>query len=178
VTGLHPEAIILGGYALFLLGTATTLNALARRSHERSGRYRTAGFRYHAHLDVWECPEGQQLWPHELDRERGLARYRGKPQVCNACPRKPSCTDSDEGREIVRFLDDWPRLEAGRFHRGLALTLIVLAALMAIAALVRHHDPAEAAALGGVLALTALLGRQLAPAPRRRSPGVPRYPSG
>jgi hypothetical protein len=67
-------------------------------------------------------------------------------------------------REVVRFLDDWPRLEAGRFHRGLALTLVVLAALMAAAALVRHHDPAELAALGSVLLLGALVARHPAPA--------------
>ena len=160
---VSAEAVLLGGYALFLLGVAATLDLLARHSHRRAELYRTAGFRYHEHLDAWECPEGQHLWPEELDRERRLVRYRGKSQVCNACPRKHACTDSDEGREIVRFLDDWPRLEAGRFHRALALTLIVLAALMALAALVRHHDPAEAAALGGVLALSVVLGSHFAP---------------
>jgi hypothetical protein len=130
---LHPEALVLGAYALFLLLAAATLDVLARHSHHRSERYRTAGFRYHRHLDAWECPEGQHLWPHELDRERRLVRYRGRPQVCNACPRKATCTDYDDGREVVRFLDDWPRLEAGRFHRGLALTLVVLAAFMTLA---------------------------------------------
>jgi hypothetical protein len=39
---------------------------------------------------------------------------------------------------------------------------------MAVAALVRHHDPAEAAARGGVLALSALLGLRLAPAAQTR----------
>lgn len=163
---LHPEVLVLGGYALFLLGAAGALDTLARHSHVRSQRYRTAGFRYHGHLDAWECPEGQHLWPHDLDRERRLVRYRGQPQICNACPRKTDCTDSDEGREIVRFLDDWPRLEAGRFHRGLALTLVVLAALMAAAGLVRHHDPAELGALGAVLLLGGLVARHLAPALR------------
>lgn len=161
---LDPEALVLGGYALFLLGAAATLDLLASHSHRRTELYRTAGFRYHDHLDAWECPEGQHLWPLELDRERRLVRYRGKPQICNACPRKEACTDSDEGREIVRLLDDWPRLEAGRFHRALALTLIALAALMAVAALVRHHDLAEAATLGSVLALSVLLARHFAPA--------------
>jgi hypothetical protein len=161
---LHPEAIVLGAYALFLLGAAAVLDALARHSHRRSQRYRTAGFSYHEHLDAWECPEGEHLWPQELDRERRLVRYRGRPQVCNACARKPDCTDSDEGREVVRFLDDWPRLEAGRFHRGLGLTLIVLAALMAATALARHHDPAELAVLGGVLVLSVFAAFQLAPA--------------
>jgi hypothetical protein len=74
VNELDSEAILLGGYALFLLGAATTLDLLARHSHRRSERYRTAGFRYHEHLDAWECPEGQHLWPHEYDRERRLAR--------------------------------------------------------------------------------------------------------
>lgn len=159
--------MVLGGYAVFLVGTAAALDLLARHSHLRSQRFRTAGFRYHDHLDAWECPEGQHLWPRTFDRERRLVRYRGRPQVCNACPSKAACTDSDEGREVVRFLDDWPRLEAGRFHRGLALTLIVLAAVIAAAALARHHGPAEVAALGGVLALSGFAGRQLAPAFRR-----------
>ena len=160
----HAEVLVLGGYALFLLAAAAALDMLARHSHRRSQRYRTAGFRYHGHLDAWECPEGQHLWPEELDRERRLVRYRGKPQVCNACPRKSACTDSDDGREIVRFLDEWPRLEAGRFHRGLALTLIVLAGLMAVTALARHHAPAELAALGSLLVLSGYLGLRLAPA--------------
>jgi hypothetical protein len=169
VSELHAEALVLGAYALFLLVAAATLDALARHSHRRAERYRTAGFRYHGHLDAWECPEGQHLWPHELDREHRLVRYRGRPQVCNACPRKAACTDSDDGREVVRFLDDWPQLEAGRFHRGLALTLVVLAGLMTCAALVRHHAPAELTGLGGVLLLAGVAARRLAPVPRPQS---------
>jgi Transposase DDE domain len=163
VNELDAEALLLGAYVLILLAAAAVLDFLARRSHERSQRSRTAGFRYHEHLDAWECPEGQHLWPHEHDRDRGLARYRGKPRICNACPRKPDCTDSDDGREIVRFLDDWPRLEVGRFHRGLSLTLIVLAGAMAVTALVRHHAPAELAGLGGLLVLSGYLGLRLTP---------------
>jgi hypothetical protein len=166
VSELHPEVLFLGAYALFLLVAATALDRLARHSHRRSERYRTAGFRYHGGLDAWECPEGQHLWPHELDRERRLVRYRGRPQVCNACPSKPVCTDSDEGREVVRFLDEWPQLEAGRFHRGLALTLVVLAALLAAAGVARHHAAAELAGLGAGLVLAALAARRLAPSLR------------
>ena len=72
----------------------------------------------------------------------------------------------------MRPLDPWPHSEAGRFHRGLALTLVVLAALIAAAGLVRHHDPVELAALGGVLALSALAGRRLAPAFGRKRPPI------
>ena len=167
MSSVDTEVALASGYALFLLAVAGGIDLLARHSHQRSTRYRTAGFRFHAHLDAWECPEGQHLWLHEHDHERRLLRYRGKPQVCNACPRKEACTDSDEGREIVSFLDDWPRLEAGRFHRVFAATLVALAALIAVAALARHHDPPELAVLGTVFILTALVGRHLVP-------GVPR----
>ena len=34
------------------------------------------------------------------------------------------------GREIVRAVDPWPHSEAGRFHRGLSLLLVVLAGLV------------------------------------------------
>jgi hypothetical protein len=53
-------------------------------------------------------------------------------------------------------------LEAGRFHRVFAATLVALAA-----ALGRHHDPPELAVLGTVFTLTTLVGRHLVP-------GVPR----
>ena len=166
---MSAQALVLGGYAVFLLALAAGLDILARHSHRRSQQYRTAGFRYHDHLDAWECPEGQHLWPEELDRERRLVRYRGKPQVCNACPRKDACTDSDEGREIVRFIDDWPRLEAGRFHRGIAVTLVALAGLISAVGLVRNHSPAELVALGGVVLASVLVGRHLVPG---RSGGI------
>jgi hypothetical protein len=167
VSSVDAEVALASGYAFFLLAAAGGLDLLAQHSHRRSTRYRTAGFHYHPHLDAWECPEGQHLGLHEHDHERRLLRYRGKPQVCNACPRKEACTDSDEGREIVRFLDDWPRLEAGRFHRVFAATLIALAALITVAALARHHNPAEFAVLGTVLVLTALVGRHLVPGASR-----------
>ena len=161
---IDAEVALAVGYGLFLLATAVGLDRLARHSHRRSERYRTAGFRYHEHLDAWECPEGQHLWLHEHDHERRLLRYRGKPHVCNACPRKPSCTDSDEGREVVRMLDDWPRLEVGRFHRALAAMLALLAALISLAALIRHHGGLETAVLGGLVAFSLVAGAYLAPA--------------
>jgi hypothetical protein len=46
----------------------------------------------------------------------------------------------------------------------LALTLVALAALMAVAALVRHHAAVELVGLGAVLLLAGLAARRLAPA--------------
>jgi hypothetical protein len=46
----------------------------------------------------------------------------------------------------------------------MALTLVVLAALMAVAALARHHAAVELVGLGAVLLLAGLAARRLAPA--------------
>ncbi|MEU6414122.1 hypothetical protein [Microbispora sp. NPDC046933] len=43
-----------------------------------------------------------------------------------------------DGREMVRALRPWPHSEAGCFHRGLTLVLVVLAASPALIQAVRH----------------------------------------
>jgi hypothetical protein len=100
--------------------------------------------------------KGEHLWPHEFDRERRLVRYRARAHVCNACPSKHRCTDSDRGREIVRAIDPWPHSEAGRFHRVIALTLVALAGLVLVVALAKNTEPADAAALLPALAVVVL----------------------
>ena len=89
-------------------------------------------------------------------------RYRAKAHVCNACPRKAACTDSDHGREIVRPLDPWPHSEAGRFHRGISLLMVVLGLLIVVVEAARHHDASELALLAAVLVAGALAARWLA----------------
>jgi hypothetical protein len=85
-------------------------------------------------------------------------RYRAKGHICNGCPRKEACTDSDNGREIVRPLDPWPHSEAGRFHRGISLMMIVLSAMILTVEGIRHHEPAETALLLALMVLTVLAG--------------------
>lgn len=148
------EAILAASYSGALVLVAFVIEWLSAHTHRRSLRYRTAGFDYDPGGDNWVCPEGEQLWPHEFDRERRLVRYRAKAQVCNACPRKQDCTDSDAGREVVRALDPWPHSEAGRFHRGLSIVLVGLGFLIAAVALVRNHDLLEVALLGAVALVT------------------------
>jgi hypothetical protein len=155
------EAMLFAGYGAFLLTAAVLLEWLSAHTHRRSLRYRTAGFTYDKRLDHWECPEGQHLWPHDFDHERRLVRYRAKAHICNGCPRKSDCTDSDHGREITRPLDPWPHSEAGRFHRGISLMLVVLGLFVLVVGLARNHDPAEAALLVALLAVTAIAGRWL-----------------
>ena len=123
----------------------------------------------------------------EVDHERRLVRYRGRPQICNHCPAKSDCTDSDEGREVVRAMDPWPHSEAGRFHRGISLAVALVAAPILAAVALRNHAPLELAVLGaGFLVVTLTAGTCTQPsAPPRptsrfrnppRRPGYPRSP--
>jgi hypothetical protein len=155
------EALLAAGYALALAMGACALEWLSAHTHRRSSLWRTAGFEYVEHHDAWRCPEGEHLWPREFDHERRLVRYRARAHVCNGCRIKQDCTDSDEGREIVRPLDPWPHSEAGRFHRGLSLMLVALALLVVAVAMARNHSGVDVAVLGGVLALCAVIGRWL-----------------
>ncbi len=158
---IHPEVFLAVGYAIFLLGVALGLDLLARHSHVRSERYRTAGFTYHPSHDAWICPEDQLLVRSEVDHKRRLVRYRSRPQICNYCPAKAECTDSDEGREVVRAMDPWPYSEAGRFHRGISLAVALIAGLILAAEAIRNHAPLELAVLGTVLFVVALAGWHL-----------------
>ena len=158
---MSAETLLAGAYSLALLLSAGGLEWLSAHTHRRSLRYRTAGFDYQADNDAWVCPEGEHLWPHEFDHERRLVRYRARAHVCNRCPLKERCTDSDQGREIVRPLDPWPHSEAGRFHRVIALMLVALAALVAAVALARNLNLEDAGVLMGLMAACAVAFRYL-----------------
>jgi hypothetical protein len=160
-------------YVLFLLAGAIGLDRLALHSHRRSERYRTAGFEPRPDLDAWECPEGEFLRRIETDHERRVVRYRARAAVCNACPAKQVCTDSDEGRELVHAMDPWPHSEAGRFHRGLCVVLAALAATLAALGLARSGPGVEMLALGAALALSLLVAIRLLGSFRRTPSGFP-----
>ena len=174
---IHAEVFLAAGYAVFLLAVSIGLDLLARRSHDRSERYRTAGFAYHHKSDAWICPEGHPLLRAETDHERRLVRYRGRPQICNHCPTKPGCTDSEEGREVVRAMDPWPHSEAGRFHRGISLSITLIAGLILSAEAIRNHSPFELAIIGPVFALVALAAWRLHAAFRASPANFPAPPT-
>lgn len=175
---IHPEVFLAVGYAIFLVCVSLGLDSLARHSHARSERYRTAGFTYHHANDAWICPEDQLLLRSEVDHGRRLIRYRGRPQICNHCPAKPDCTDSDEGREVVHAMDPWPHSEAGRFHRGISLAVVLIAGLVLAAETIRNHTLPELAVLGAVFVAVVLTAWHLHAA-FRASPAnfpVPKLP--
>jgi Transposase DDE domain len=175
---MTSDTVIAAGYGGVLLMSALIIDWLSAHTHRRSLRYRTAGFEYSEHEDLWVCPEGEHLWRHGIDHHRRLVRYRAKAHVCNACPLKEQCTDSDEGREIVRPLDPWPHSEAGRFHRIISLTLVALAALIASVALTRNHELADSATLGALVLVSAFVGRLLLRDLRRHPSNFPESVSG
>jgi hypothetical protein len=170
---VSAEVAMLAGYAGFLLVAAVALDALARHSHARSDRYRTAGFRYHPEHDAWVCPRDQMLWPVRYDQSQRMLRYRAKPSICNACPVKAACTSSHRGREISVPTEPWPHSEAARFHRGISLVLVGLAALLAVVAMTRHHQPADLVLAALPLVAAGFLGYRFTDHFRRTPAGFP-----
>ena len=158
---LHIEVVLASGYSAFLIVVASGLELFGRHSHRRSGQFRTAGFKYHGQLDVWECPSGQHLHPHYRDPVRDVVRYRAPAHTCNACACKNDCTDSEHGREIIHSSESWIETEAGKFHRVLSLTLLFVAVLIVIAEMFRYPTLPEILMPGSVLALVLTRGLSL-----------------
>ena len=159
---MSAETLLAGAYSLALLALRRRCSSGCRRTptgarcvtappDSSTKRTMTSG----------SAPRASTSGRHEFDHERRLVRYRARAHVCNRCPLKERCTDSDQGREIVRPLDPWPHSEAGRFHRVIALMLVALAGLVTAVALARNHQPEDAAVLLGLLVACALVSRFL-----------------
>jgi hypothetical protein len=165
VDKVQPEVLMAAGYVVVLIVIALGLERAARLVYQRSERYETAGFRYHAPLDAWECPMGEHLLRFEVAvHDRPYARYRARASTCNACPIKAQCTDSNTGRVLERPLEDWPRSEVARLYRGVSLMLVGLAVFITSLGLARNHEPADVLILGSAMGLALLVGYRLWPA--------------
>ncbi|HEX2895712.1 MAG TPA: hypothetical protein VHO29_17045 [Marmoricola sp.] len=145
-----PSASVdmVAGYSAFLVLAAYAFDRLARRVAKRSATWRTGAFTYQPDHDAWVCPENQWLWPTTFDPEQRTMRYRAKPSVCNSCPAKKDCTTSSHGREVVREIDPWPYSEAGRFHRGIACAIALIALLLPLGMLIGAHTAPDVLLLG------------------------------
>jgi hypothetical protein len=161
ISGVHAEVALALGYATFLVAVAFLLEFLARHSHQRSERYRNSGFVYFEEMDLWECPAGRQLLRIETDYQRRTVHYRASPEACNACSLKHNCTDSNEGRLLMRRQNSWVESELRRFHRGISLVLLLLATIILLAEAVRHAEPHELAIVGSLLLPTGIVGMKL-----------------
>ena len=138
ILGLHVEVLLSLIYAAFLTATAFVLELVARRSHQRAADYRTSGFIYFRELDYFQCPAGHQLVQLQTDHHRRITSYRAPASACNSCSLKLNCTDSNEGRVLEKRLDIWIESELRRFHRGVSITLLLLATVLVAAELFRY----------------------------------------
>ncbi|MEO7058987.1 MAG: hypothetical protein ABI083_04665 [Lapillicoccus sp.] len=162
MTRPSDAALLVVLYAVFLLGVAYGFDRLARRTSVRAARWRTGSFTYHRDHDAWLCPQEQWLWPQSFDPDQRVMRYRAKPTVCNACPVKQTCTSSTQGREITREVDPWPHSEAGRFHRGIACCIALLAVALPAGMLFSRPRLTDTLLLLASVAVAVLAGIPLA----------------
>jgi hypothetical protein len=58
-------------------------------------------------------------------------------------------------------MDPWPHSEAGRFHRGISLAVVLIAGLILAAETIRNHAPPELAVLGAVFGAVVLTAWRL-----------------
>jgi hypothetical protein len=161
IHGVHMEVILAGGYALLLVGVSVILEIVARHSHHRSEHFHNSGFVYKKKLDVWQCPTGHHLTREQTDFERKIALYRAPAHKCNVCHCKKDCTDSNDGRVLESRLDAWLQSELCRFHRGISLALLLLAALVLAAEMMEYRAPHEWILLGILLAPIVIAGSKL-----------------
>jgi hypothetical protein len=161
IFGVHIEVVLAGGYALLLVGVAVILEMVARHSHHRSEHYRNSGFVYKRKLDVWQCPTGHHLTREQTNFERKIALYRAPAHKCNACHCKKDCTDSEDGRVLESRLDAWLQSELRRFHRGISLALLLLAAFILAAEMMEYRALHEWVLLGVLLAPIVFAGSKL-----------------
>ena len=59
-------------------------------------------FHYDAEADQYTCPNGAILAWERHDYVNQTHHYRADAATCNACPLKPKCTKSDDGRSLRR----------------------------------------------------------------------------
>lgn len=161
IHGMHPDVLMVAGYALLLVGVAVVLELVARQSHRLSEQFHISGFTYHPQRDLWKCPTGQHLERRESDYGRGVIVYQAPAHVCNHCHCKTDCTDSDSGRQIERRLDSWLRSEVRRFHRGLSLILLLLATIILALETGSRDSSRDWLVLGALLILIGVFGMRL-----------------
>jgi len=146
------EPLLVCGYAVFLTVVAMLFEFLARRSHRRTQALPTTGFTYQGNLDVWICPTGQPLRRIHSSPGGKIVRYRAEARMCNECPVKNRCTNSETGRLIEHYPDSWLQSGLRVYHHGLSLMLFVLAFSLIMVELFRQNGFAEQTATG-VLAI-------------------------
>jgi hypothetical protein len=157
----HLEPLLATGYTLLLALIAGGLEWMGRHSHRRADQYHTKGFHFRKDQAHWECPMGARLHLTEVDHELRVIQYRAPACTCNGCSMKPDCTDSDNGRVISVPMDPWLTSAIGRFHRGISLSILVLAGLIVTIEILRHNHGMELPTLVVIMVMVSLFGLNL-----------------
>jgi Transposase DDE domain len=72
----------------------------------RTSLYGKHEFRYDPEQDAYLCPNDEWLRLSKVAYTEREKRYQGDAATCNACPLKPQCTTSDQGRLLKRSFDE------------------------------------------------------------------------
>ncbi len=73
---------------------------------KRSPLFGKQRFRYDAEGDVYLCPGGAVLPRQKIKYTERVIVYRAEAEICNTCPLKAKCTESENGRSIARSFDE------------------------------------------------------------------------
>lgn len=80
--------------------------------NDNKGLYTKEAFTYSAEQDAYQCPAGQWLgFSTETEKDGRALRYYANWPACASCPLRARCTESKQGRRIMRTPEE-PRLEA------------------------------------------------------------------
>ena len=80
--------------------------------NEKKGLYTKEAFTYSPEQDAYRCPAGQLLgFSTQTEQNGRILRYYSNWPACAACPLRARCTQSKQGRRIMRTPEE-PRLEA------------------------------------------------------------------
>jgi transposase len=74
--------------------------------------FRQRDFVYDAAQDHYTCPGGQTLTFRGNSYTTRVRTYQAPPAACQACPLRPQCTDSRQGRRLNRAFDEAYREQA------------------------------------------------------------------
>jgi transposase len=88
--------------------TKVILPSQKQASGKPPGLFDKSQFVYDQQTDCYRCPQGQRLIFRRLHNKEGTKRdYRiEKPAICRACQHFGSCTKSNQGRTVVRHVNE------------------------------------------------------------------------
>jgi len=72
---------------------------------DRTAFYGPSRFTYDTARDEMRCPQGQLLTRYTAKHDVQAVVYRAEAAICNACPVKRKCTESNRGRTVQRLFD-------------------------------------------------------------------------